>query len=380
MQACRGVFKTKLRKKLLISTDSFLPRWDGIARFLAELIPYLKEDFDVTVVCPQFSGKQPNLGVETKRFPLLKIRFGDIFFSWVDKQEIEQIVQKNDIVFNQTIGPVGSNTIKAAAKNNVPVISYVHSIEWELAARAVKRFKLLIRLFVKSRAKKLYNKADLLLIPSNQVDDELGVHGIKTQRRVVNLGVDANRFKPPVSKAAVKKAMGIEPSMFVIGTCGRLGREKDIPTLINAFRRLKRKDVILLIIGSGLREVKSEHKRIKFTGAVENVVPYLQAMDIFVLPSLIETSSLATMEAMATGLPVISTPVGSITEYLEDKTNGLLFPRKDIDALAQKIESLLMNRTLRERLGLNARKTIQQRHHWPTIAKEIKFVLHGLTP
>ncbi len=370
-----------MKKNLVISTDCFLPRWDGIARFLNELIPYLTKEFQVTVLCPEFPGKIPNMpGVHVHRYPLLKVRFGDIYFAWASKASIASHIRRADIVFNQTLGPIGMSAISAAAEYDVPLVSYVHSIEWELASRAVKHGKMLAGLFVKRLARQKYSKCDALLTPSTGVSDMLSVNGIKTRKVVVPLGIDVRRFTPSASKPMSKKAAGIDPRKPVIGFCGRIGREKDLPTLINAFRRVQKKhDANLLIVGAGLEEKEFRNPRIKLTGAVDNVVPYLQAMDIFVLPSLTETSSLATMEAMSCGLPVIATPVGSIREYIKDGVNGFIFPRKDADALTYRLHTLLKSPKVRERIGAAARQTITQRHTWEQVARQILRVLHDLT-
>ena len=65
-------------KKLLISTDSFLPRWDGIARMLSEIIPRISGKYDVTVIAPQFHGRMPKYrGVKIIRVPLSGVQLGD---------------------------------------------------------------------------------------------------------------------------------------------------------------------------------------------------------------------------------------------------------------------------------------------------------------
>ena len=89
-----------------------------------------------------------------------------------------------------------------------------------------------------------------------------------------------------------------------------------------------------------LKVVSSTEEKVVLTGPKNNLVPYYQAMDVYVLPSLSETSSLTTMEAMASGVPVITTPVGLIKEYVEDGRNGFFFPKRDADKLFQKIEYL----------------------------------------
>jgi len=370
-----------MKKQLLITTDCFLPRWDGVARFLKELIPFLTKEFEVSILCPEFPGPEPVIpGVHIHRYPLLKIRFGDIYFAWAGYSSIEKHVKRADIVFNQTLGPIGAAAIKAASRNDIPIVSFVHSIDWELASRAMKYGKLIVELFVKRLARKKYNKCSILITPSAGVSDILSVNGVKTKKSIVPLGIDARKFTPSASKPLAKKAVGLDPRKPVIGFCGRIGREKDLPTLIKAFRRIQRKhDAQLLIVGSGIDEKSFRNPRIKLTGATDNVVPYLQAMDIFVLPSLTETTSLATMEAMACGLPVIATPVGSIKDYIEDGVNGFLFPRQDVDSLVEKLNALLKSPKAREVTGAAARQTIVKRHSWEQISAEILRILHELT-
>jgi len=110
-------------------------------------------------------------------------------------------------------------------------------------------------------------------------------------------------------------------------------------------------------------------------GSVDNVVDYLQAMDVFVLPSLTETSSLATMEAMACELPVVTTKVGFVKEYIREKHNGMFFPFKNSLVLSMKIEMLLENPELRAELGRNARKTIVESFSWEKTKERISEII-----
>lgn len=364
-------------RRLLITTDCFLPRLDGIARFLSQIIPELKE-YKITIIAPAFEGRTVNKKWKVIRIPLIKKTFGDIKFSKFYYKDIKNEVEKNDIVFNQTIGPIGICTIIAARKLGKPLISYVHSIDWELTSKGIKYFKTITKYIVRKLAKHLYNKCNLLLIPSRQVEDILTFYGITTKKNIVKLGVNTKQFLS-YNKEKAKQKIGIKKDTFVIGFCGRLGREKDLMTLYNAFKILENKhtQIKLLIVGTGVNEYSElkKNKKIIMTGAKENVVPYLQAMDVYVLPSLTETTSLSTMEAMSCGIPVITTPVGSIPEYVQDRVNGLLFPRKDSKTLFEKIEILINDPRLRKRIGENARKTIIKNHKFEITIKEIKHVL-----
>lgn len=369
-----------MKKHLLVTTDCFLPRWDGIARFLKELLPIFAKEFDITVLAPKFQGKPPSMpGIKIQRCPLTGIKFGDIQFSKAGKKTVEKQVLKADVVFNQTIGPIGITTINTAKKLGKPIASYVHSIEWELASTAVKHGKPIARLLVKMLAKNLYNKCDILFTPTAEASNTLSAHGILTRKIITPLSVDTKKFKPLASKTMAKKAIGIDPRTLVVGFCGRIAREKDLPTLIHAFQKLKNKhNAKLLIIGTGIEEKEFKDRQIILAGRTDNVVPYLQAMDVFVLPSLTETSSLATMEAMSCGVPVIATPVGAVKEYVQEGKNGMFFARKDSNALAEKIETLFKNKKMRETLGKNARKTMEQRTTWKETARKILHYLHEL--
>ena len=365
-------------KNIVITTDNYLPRWDGIARFLKELIPELAKKNKITIFAPKFEGKPPQYkNTELIRFPLINIQFGDIFFAKPNKKTMKEKIKKADLIFNNTIGTIGAAGIKIGHKQKKPIISYIHNVEWELASRAIKRFKWLAKILVKKRARKLYNKCTLLLAPNKEIEDLLTENKIKTRKEVVHLGVNIKKFKPAKSKKEAKKKININPKTKIIGFTGRIAREKNLPTLVKAFKniRKKNKNIKLLIVGEGLEEEIPSTKTIIRTGKQDNIVPFLQAMDMFVLPSLTETSSLATMEAMACGIAPIVTPVGSIREYITDGKNGLIFPREDPKALQEKIEILLKNKKLRENMGKEARKTIVKKYNWKDTAKKIEEIL-----
>ncbi len=355
------------RRKLLITSDCSLPRWDGIARFLHEIIPELTKTYRVTVAVPEFAGdvvKQKD--VSYVRFALAKRAYGDIQFAQVDKKKIKDLVRKSDVVFNQT---------------KRPIIHYVHSIDWELASRSVLRARSFVYHTVRLLVRRLYNRCTLVLVPSRSVEDSITQNKVVVKKVLVPMGVDTARFKPSKNKEKSKQQVGLSSDIKLIGYVGRIAREKDLPTLYRAFKIVQqtRNDVKLLVVGSGIAgEIPSEDPDVIFTGAQQNVVPYLQALDAFVLPSLTETSSLATMEAMSCALPVIVTPVGNIPEYVEDGMNGLLFARFDHLALARHISTVLSNQELAQELGARARETIVKRYSWKKTVTKIKKVLESV--
>lgn len=370
-------------KKLLIATDCFLPRWDGIARFLNEIIPMLAKEHEITVAAPAFEGEQMDYGAKVIRFPLSKIKLADYTLAKPSYREMKNLVGEADIVWTQTIGPVGAMAIVAASRQKKPLIAYIHSIEWELFTKslALNRFiEPAVYFFTKVLARFLYNRCTLIIVPSREVAELFEWSGIKPQKKVLHMGTDASKFCPPKSKAEAKKAIGIDPERLVVGFCGRIGKEKDLLTLYRAFSRLQKKKEksMLLIVGQDLAGVTrgfTNRSGVMTVGYTGNVVPYLQAMDVYVLPSLTETSSLSTIEAMSTGLAVIATPVGYVKEYIKECTNGFLFPKGNAYELYKKILNVLDDSALYKRVSENARRTVIEKFSWEKTARQIKEVL-----
>jgi glycosyltransferase involved in cell wall biosynthesis len=369
-------------RRLLLATDSFLPRWDGVARFLSEVIPFLTDKFSITVIAPHFGTTPVMKKVRIITVPIHSFQINDYKPPHFATQIIAEEVRKADLVWTQTIGPIGGTAILQAKKLGVKLVSYVHSVEWELVPRSLPRSQVLrisSRIVTRSLARNLYNKSDLLMVPSSEIGDVLEVNDIRTKKSIVPMGVDSRKFSPPRHKSEAKHKIGIDPQLFVIGFCGRIAREKDLPTLHNAFLRVSKKypNTMLLIVGGGLSRVQRlfSGRKAFSVGPTDNVIPYLQAMDIFVLPSLTETSSLATMEAMACGVPVIVTPVGHLRNYVKPFYNGLIFAPHDVEALEINIETLLIDRSNREAMGRNARQTILKSYRWDRTVKKVRETL-----
>ncbi|MDK2907556.1 MAG: hypothetical protein PWQ87_14 [Candidatus Woesearchaeota archaeon] len=370
--------------KLLIVSDSFLPRWDGVARFLYELIPRINDSFDITVVAPMFMGKGIAFkNVEVLRVPLTRLKAGDYQIPKASLGLISKAISQSDIVWTNTLGPLCMNACLSAKIQNKPIIAYVHSIEWELFHLSIKKSKT-VRRFVYSLTKMVarihYNLIDLLIVPTEEVAEKLTFSGIKTNKTVVRLGVDTKRFRPTEDKKKAKEVIGINPDSFVVGYCGRLAREKDLATLRRAFNRfkIKYKDAKLLIVGDGVKEIKESFMNIKevvVVGSTNEVEKYYRAMDVFVLPSLTETTALTVLEAMASGVVVVSTPVGISPMIIKNGETGFLFEMKNEYQLYKILDKIASNRALIKKISENGRSIIEKNFSWDKTAEGIKEIL-----
>ncbi|MBU0472317.1 MAG: glycosyltransferase family 4 protein [Nanoarchaeota archaeon] len=369
--------------KLIIASDNYLPRWDGIARFLSEITPILAKNFEITLIVPNF-GETKEKDLKIEKIPVKKISLGDFQPAKIQYARIRSIIKEADAVFTQTIGPIGICSIIAAKRLSKPLISFIHSIEWELFPKAVSSpiAKKILYPLSKKFVRFLYNKSNLLIVPASNIADMLGWQNISTRKKVVHLGVNTDKFQKE-NKEQAKKKLKLDPKELIIGYHGRLGREKDLKTLLRAFLRIRKENqqIKLMIVGSGARDVEKLFKNkegIIFPGPQNKVIPWIQAMDIYVLPSLTETSSLSTLEAMSCEIPVIATKVGFVKDYLEDGINGLFFRQKNPFDLYKKIKMLINDPKLREKLGTNARKKIIEEFQWNITAERIEKAINEL--
>jgi len=375
------------KKKLVIATDNFLPRWDGIARFLSEMIPRLHQHYDITVIAPDL-GTYEDPHIKLVKIPLMKIlKVGDFPIPAFKRKIIGNVVKDADIIFSQTIGPIGITAIRMAKRYKKPLAAYTHAIEWELVPRAMGSLllKKYSQMFAKRTAKKMYNNCDLLIMPSQGISELFLWNNIRTKSAIVHLGVDIKKFQPVdgEQKLALRDQLGFSANDLIIGYHGRIGREKDLITLLRAFTRLQpsNHNIKLLIVGDGVESIKrqlSARQGVILAGAKNNPVPYLQVMDIYCMPSLTETTCLSVLEAMACQLAVVSTEVGFIKSYIRNGYNGLFFEKQNQYPLAKNIQRLITDEAFRKTLGVNARKTVVEQFSWDKTAKGIEEALNGL--
>jgi colanic acid/amylovoran biosynthesis glycosyltransferase len=190
---------------------------------------------------------------------------------------------------------------------------------------------------------------------------------------IVHCGVDLQRFTPVIHQPGCKRLL----------YTGRLSAAKGLPILLQALQQvvLQHPDLVLTLVGDGpdrqgLEALATElnlTSYLKFVGyqSQDAVCQYLQNTDIFVLPSFSEGLPVALMEALAAGVPVITTPVAGISELVEHGINGYLVPPGAVEPLAQRIGQLLNDPTLRQQLGQAGRSKVEQEFN---LAKEVPLL------
>ncbi|MBN2284810.1 MAG: glycosyltransferase family 4 protein [Tissierellales bacterium] len=247
--------------------------------------------------------------------------------------------------------------------------------------------------------KMLLRKFDRVIAVSEPVNTEILNHKINPKRvAIIQNGIDLNRFNKSSRVDSLRNEFCIDKSYKVIGTVGRLSKEKAQQNLLSAAEKiLKTKhNIVFLFVGDGpLKDIlKDESIEITkrtgwkneaglsnpfiFAGVREDMPDIYSLIDLFVLPSLTEGLPMVLLEAMASEKPVIATRVGEIPKVIEHDYSGLLVEPGDVQGLADSIMMLLENPDKASQLAKNGYRKVEQEFSSKRMANEYMKVYHEL--
>jgi len=290
---------------------------------------------------------------------------------------------KPDIVHTRNWGTTEA-AVAARYVGGCPRIHGEHGIDWDTTEKEPLRRILLRRL--------AFQLADCVLSVSHKLRD---LHAHRTgfpagKITVIHNGVDRQRFSPDGSaRARVRRQWGLDDDEFCIGCVGNLIPVKDQMTLLQAMDGFAQsgRPWRLAIVGDGpelpnlAAFVKSRaawRDRVLFLGRSSHIPELLNAMDVYVLPSLTEGISNSLLEAMATGLPVVVSATGGNPEVVLEGESGLFFPVGDVPHLTECLLKLDANRDLCVRLGEQALRRVREEFSIDSMVRKYEDVYESL--
>ena len=234
----------------------------------------------------------------------------------------------------------------------------------------------LVQVVLRGRDKVL-RRADKFVAISGDIADEFRFAGYDVERTIrIPNGVDLARFQPVSRDDAyqLRVQLGLPRKGFLFVFSGRLHRHKGLTTLLDAWRHLMaaEKSGHLVLVGenspnlgveSELRQFVGQHllrDSVTFAGRQADVLPWLQAADAFILPSQREGLSIAMLEAMATGLPVVGTRTSGTAELISPARNGYLIDIGDAAAMTRAMVKLLRHPREAREMGRVSRSIVEK--------------------
>ncbi len=362
--------------KVAMLIQSYHPRIGGAERQLAALAPLLqRKGVEIHVLTRRYKGLAPyqeinNIPVHRLPVPGPKA-VASLTFTLAALSLIRRL--RPDVVHaHEMLSPATTATF-AKFLFDVPILVKVLR-----GGKLGDLTKLHRKPFGERRLKLQKRLVDRFLVISNEIDRELQKEGIPAgQRFFLPNGVDTERFSPIPSgeRSRFRRVLGL-PDVPLAIYVGRLTSEKRVEHLLEIWPSVRERhpQAALLILGSGDQEPHLKQKAglgVHFLGQVEDVAPYLQAADLFLLPSETEGLSNALLEGMSSGLAVIATSVGGSPDLIAHGQNGWLVPPNDTSALRDATLSLLDRPDLRAELGQAARAKVIAEYALPAMAERL---------
>lgn len=217
--------------------------------------------------------------------------------------------------------------------------------------------------------------ADKVIGVSKDIVNRLAKAGIPKRKLIlIENGIDIETFSNSANFGNIdlRRELGLQKSSLIIGSLGRLTEQKDYSTFIRAAAGLLKKNNNVEFIIAGEGHLRHElvslcgnleiENRFHFLGFRKDSANILKLMDIFVLCSLDEGLPMALLEAMATGLPIVTTAVGAIPDVVIDGKNGIITEKGNSKVLEEVFLSLIGDPNRRKTLGTNAYNTAREEY------------------
>ena len=356
--------------RILISGQTYVPDANGQAIFTTNLAEGLvQKEHQVMVLVPSDTlrtRRESRKGVELGFVPAFSLApwYPSVHITPLPSPSVRRFFEEfqPDIVHIQDHYFLSRSVARTARKRGLPVIGTNHFLPANLSRNLFipsmirpRVIPSIERAFWRNMLS-LYNKLDLITTPTSTAARILLEQNVLPPVEPVSCGVNLSLFRPETSanRIAIRRRYGLEVEKALFVFVGRVDYEKRLDVLLHAFALLDRDDVQLAIAGKGLhllelwklaKELRLGEK-VRFLGFVpgEDLPSLLTASDAFVMPSEAELQSIATLEAMAAGLPVLAADAGALPELVTNGTNGYLFRAGDANDAAARITLFLDER------------------------------------
>lgn len=292
-----------------------------------------------------------------------------------------------DILYTH-FAPYGVGPAMEAKKRGIPVVMTFHgpwNEEMKIEGQGIKhRVKTTI---AKSIERKAYKLADQFIVLSEYFRDMLhSLHGVPLHKIIVIPGAaNVERFIPASNRLAVRRTLNLPEGATTVLTVRRLMNRMGLLQLLEAWKQVsERFPNAILLIGGKVRYAEAGRKisdyglsnKVRLLGYIPDheLASYYQAADMFVVPSqALEGFGLITVEALASGLPVMATPVGGNKEILQGFRPELLFKGSTSDDMAEGMIHMLSNRKLLPGRD-ECRNHVLEKYTWQHVGDQVESV------
>lgn len=281
--------------------------------------------------------------------------------------------RRPDLLYVATEGPLGWSALRAAKDLGIPIVSGFHTrFDHYTAHYRLGALMPLVRAYLRG----FHRTTALTLAPTPQLRRTLEDDGFG-RVAVVPRGVDTTLYTPTRRSAELRAQWGVGADQLVVLHVGRIAAEKNLAEIVHSFRALQsvRPDARLVLVGDGpqRRRLEQTQPDILFAGMRHGtaLAEHYASADLFLFPSRTETFGNVTLEAMASGLPVVAFDEAAAAMHVQHRITGLLIPTDAPTRFAAAACELARDAELRRALGSAARRHVENLS-WDRVVQDLE--------
>ncbi|GCE10301.1 glycosyltransferase [Tengunoibacter tsumagoiensis] len=382
--------------RIMIVTDQYPPMVGGVPSVTHGLaVDFAERGHQVWVVAPSYGARDVRRieqNVRVYRFSSFEWpTYKDLRIPFLPFMPVRNLIKRSDPDIIHIHSPIVLGNIAQLLAGGLrkPVIATNHYLPINLS-RSLGSDPFLGKHFnniTYSYLISFCNRCEYVTAPTQTALNLLYEHGLRAPAAPISNGVDLKTYSPGPRDPEVLRRFGLPEDRPLILHVNRLSEEKRIDVLLDAMVKLK-SNAHVALVSSGPAEAELREQveqlqigdRVSFLGFVRDadLLALRRSADLFVIPSEADLQSLATMEAMACGLPVIAANAYALPELVHNGENGFLFQPGDSDELAHDIDIILGDAQLRAHMGSESLRIISH-HDRVKVLDEWEILYHRLS-
>ena len=369
--------------RIAVVTETWPPEVNGVAVTLSKLVQSLSQrNHDVQLIRPRqakldTSDRDSKLeevlmrGMPIPRYPELKLGLPSkktLVKTWT--------VRRPDVVHIATEGPLGWSALQAAKVLKLPVTSDFRTNFQSYSKHYGVGW---LRKPIVAYLRKFHNATSCTMVPTRELQRTLGENGF-LNLKVVSRGVDTQLFNLSKRDPMLRQSWDANDQTKVLISVGRMVPEKNLEQVLKTFEAVKHlgPHVKLVMVGDGpLKEqFKQRYPEIIFPGMLlqEDLAAYYASSDLFVFPSQTETFGNVTLEALASGIPVLAFDCAAARDWVQPNVNGWLVAENNPEGFAAQAVEIFKSPKLFQDVTASTRQQVVHLD-WSQIAEQVETVL-----
>ena len=373
---------TRPSLRIAVVTETWPPEVNGVAMTLAKLVQGLSHrNHDVQLIRPRQTKTDSPMsdssleevlmrGMPIPRYPELKLGLPSkktLVKTWT--------LRRPDVVHIATEGPLGWSALQAAKVLKLPVTSDFRTNFQSYSKHYGVGW---LRKPIVAYLRKFHNATACTMVPTRELMRTLSQNGF-ANLKVVSRGVDTKLFNIAKRDTSLRSSWGATDDTKVLISVGRMAPEKNLDQVLKTYDALKSTGQAfkLVMVGDGpLKEqFQKRYPEIIFPGMLSqsNLAAYYASSDLFIFPSQTETFGNVTLEALASGIPVLAFDCAAARDWVQTGVNGWLVAENNPEGFAAQAVTIFNSKDLLDQITQSTRQQVVHLD-WDQIAEQVESV------